>query len=154
VMHALEERVYAHQIIEKLFIKLHPREERVLRLRFGLDGVGEHTRKEIAEDLGRSTTLVEILELRALRKLERRVSLDSRLSLGPLRKYQPLMQCQQQQMRQLPPLSAPGGLGASPGGSGQPQSPGGPPGSPPIEGEDYWRRDALMNGGGGYRLHA
>jgi hypothetical protein len=137
MIHAIEEHIYAHQLIEKLFITLPPREERVLRLRFGLDGIGEHTRKEIAEDLGRSTTLAEILEFKALRKLKRRAQLDGRLELGPFPKHI-APRPRRLKVKYRPPTDWRQVKVAGP---------------PPIEGEDYWRRDARMNGGGGYRFY-
>jgi RNA polymerase primary sigma factor len=48
-----------------------PREEQVLRLRFGLGCGREHTLEEIGEDLAVTRERVRQIELRALRKLRR-----------------------------------------------------------------------------------
>jgi RNA polymerase primary sigma factor len=48
-----------------------PREEQVLRLRFGVGCAREHTLEEIGEDLSVTRERVRQIELRALRKLRR-----------------------------------------------------------------------------------
>lgn len=88
LMNVLDEHIYAHQIIEKLFIKLHPREERVIRLRFGLDGIGEHTYQEIADDWRLSKDRIRQIEQKALRRLQARTRRE-RLDLAPRPKYVP-----------------------------------------------------------------
>lgn len=88
LMNVIEEHIFAHQVLAKLFPFLHPREERVIRLRFGLDGVGEHTLDEIAEDWGVSKGRIQQIEQKALRRLQGRTRRE-RLDLAPRAKYVP-----------------------------------------------------------------
>jgi RNA polymerase sigma factor (sigma-70 family) len=59
----------AEEIIEGMVDSLTPREARVLRLRFGLDGEDEHTLEEIAEKIGFTRERVRQVEAKALRKM-------------------------------------------------------------------------------------
>ena len=56
-------------LTDKVFNALTPREEKVLRLRFGFKDGRRHRQVEIAEDLGVSQPTVSRVERRALRKL-------------------------------------------------------------------------------------
>jgi len=58
-------------ILSSVLITLTPREERVLRLRFGLNGEDEKTLEEIGKEFGTSRTRVNQIEQKALRKLRR-----------------------------------------------------------------------------------
>jgi RNA polymerase sigma factor (sigma-70 family) len=59
----------AEEIIEGMVDSLTPREARVLRLRFGLDGEDEHTLEEIAKKIGFTRERVRQVEAKALRKM-------------------------------------------------------------------------------------
>ena len=48
---------------------LSPKQEKILRMRFGIGEDGEHTLKGIADHFGISQEAVRIVEARALRKL-------------------------------------------------------------------------------------
>lgn len=68
----LFDRIDAKDFIHRYIGTLAPREERVLRLRFGLGGIGEHTLEEVGEMLciGRGRT--RQIEQNALRKLRKK----------------------------------------------------------------------------------
>jgi len=124
-MHALETQLCAHQIMTKMLPKLPPREVRVVNLRFGLDGGGPHTLREIAEDLGRSVERIRQIEHRALERL-RKMSCGVPAQWKPAKVKPAPAKVKSTRLIRLikkndwcPP--------------------------PPIEGSDYWRRDALMN---------
>lgn len=55
--------------IDEALEKLTPREEKVIRLRFGLGGEEEHNLKDIADDFLCSHTRIQQIEAKALRKL-------------------------------------------------------------------------------------
>ncbi len=65
----LADGIDAKDYIRRCITTLAPREERVLRLRFGLGGVGEHTLDEIGEMLSLSGSQIRNIEKKALRKL-------------------------------------------------------------------------------------
>ncbi len=50
-------------------LRLKPREERVIRLRYGIGGIGEHTYREIGDDLDTTVENVRQIHLKSLRKL-------------------------------------------------------------------------------------
>ncbi|GCE23282.1 sigma-70 family RNA polymerase sigma factor [Dictyobacter kobayashii] len=56
--------------IHDLLDALSQRERRVLQLRYGLDGQGEHSLSETGKKLGLSHEAVRQVEFRALRKLD------------------------------------------------------------------------------------
>ncbi len=58
-----------HSAVEKVLNTLTPQEERVLRLRFGLGVVEEHTLEEVAEQFEVSRERIRNIEASALRKL-------------------------------------------------------------------------------------
>ncbi|MEQ1622947.1 MAG: sigma factor-like helix-turn-helix DNA-binding protein [Methylococcales bacterium] len=65
----LSDGIDAKDYVRRCILTLAPREERVLRLRFGLGGVGEHTLDEIGEMLSLSGSQIRNIEKKALRKL-------------------------------------------------------------------------------------
>ena len=72
------ERMRARAIIDKATSTLRPREKLVLELRYGLDGKGDHTLKEVGKKLEVSKERIRQIEAKALRKLRH----GSRMSLG------------------------------------------------------------------------
>lgn len=59
----------AEEIIDGMVDSLTPREARLLRLRFGLGGVDEHTLEQVAEKFKLTRERVRQIEARALRKM-------------------------------------------------------------------------------------
>ena len=55
--------------LDRLMLRLSPRRERVLRLRFGLDGKEPRTLREIAKDFGLSPENIRVIEAKAMRGL-------------------------------------------------------------------------------------
>jgi len=51
--------------------RLSPREQRIMELRFGLDGTSEHTQKEVADILGISQSYISRLEKRIINRLKK-----------------------------------------------------------------------------------
>lgn len=51
--------------------RLNPREREIMRLRFGLDNVKEHTQKEVADELGISQSYISRLEKRIILRLKK-----------------------------------------------------------------------------------
>ena len=90
------------QMLDIGFCALTPQEERVLRLRYGLAGVGCHTYREIADLLDITFERVRQLELRAHRKLIKRwisrglwnaadtTRRDANVAARPPKPYQPV----------------------------------------------------------------
>ena len=66
------EDIEERQFVERFLVGLKPQEERVLRLRFGIGGVGEHSLTEIGEELGVTRSRVSQIEEQALRRLRHR----------------------------------------------------------------------------------
>ncbi len=64
-----EDIICDRDFICRFLNQLSPREERVIRLRFGLSGIGEHTLREIAGAFGCAPSRIRQIEQRALRKL-------------------------------------------------------------------------------------
>lgn len=65
---SVEQQMLAEDV-RAVVATLSPREARILRLRYGLDGGGDHTLKEIGEKFGVTRERVRQIEMRALRKL-------------------------------------------------------------------------------------
>lgn len=67
--HELAEASEMKSVLKKLLGNLTPREQRVLQMRFGLDGDNEHTLDDVAQDLDVSRERIRQIEAKALRKL-------------------------------------------------------------------------------------
>ena len=59
-------------ILREAILTLSPREERVIRMRYGLNGVGQHTLGEIGYILDRSVERIRQIQVRAEQKLKNR----------------------------------------------------------------------------------
>lgn len=57
--------------LRKLVRRLEEREQRIMRLRFGLDGGREHTQKEVADMIGISQSYISRLEKKIIRQLRK-----------------------------------------------------------------------------------
>ena len=68
----LEEDV-DRQLLAQALRKLNPREQTIITLRFGLDGQGERTQKEVADRLGISQSYISRLEKRIIARLKREI---------------------------------------------------------------------------------
>ena len=62
-------RQLAENVQEIIAARLPPREREILRMRFGLDGAGSQTLKQIADKIGLSRERIRQIEKRALRRL-------------------------------------------------------------------------------------
>jgi RNA polymerase primary sigma factor len=75
----VEEKALGDQVVEALR-SLTPREEKILRMRFGLGGEREHTLEEVGKVLSLTRERIRQIEIRALRRLKcssrRRLLLD------------------------------------------------------------------------------
>ena len=58
------------EILREALITLSPREERVIRMRYGINGVGEHTLGEIGYIFNLSVERIRQIQTRAERKLK------------------------------------------------------------------------------------
>jgi RNA polymerase primary sigma factor len=65
----LVERHLLRESLERMLVDLTPREDRVLRLRFGLNGDRAHTLREVGDKIGVTRERVRQIEANALRKL-------------------------------------------------------------------------------------
>lgn len=72
VIKPLEEDV-DRQLLAQALRKLTPREQTIITLRFGLDGKGERTQKEVADRLGISQSYISRLEKRIIARLKREI---------------------------------------------------------------------------------
>ncbi len=72
VVKPLEEDV-DRQLLAQALRKLSPREQTIITLRFGLDGKGERTQKEVADRLGISQSYISRLEKRIIARLKREI---------------------------------------------------------------------------------
>ena len=72
VVKPLEEDV-DRQLLAQALRKLTPREQTIITLRFGLDGKGERTQKEVADRLGISQSYISRLEKRIIARLKREI---------------------------------------------------------------------------------
>ena len=72
VVKPLEEDV-DRQLLAMALRKLTPREQTIITLRFGLDGKGERTQKDVADLLGISQSYISRLEKRIIARLKREI---------------------------------------------------------------------------------
>ena len=72
VIKPLEEDV-DRQLLAQALRKLNPREQTIITLRFGLDGQGERTQKEVADRLGISQSYISRLEKRIIIRLKKEI---------------------------------------------------------------------------------
>jgi RNA polymerase primary sigma factor len=70
--HAAAEASALQSAVAEAIGDLTPREQRVLRLRFGLGGAGDHTLEEIGKEFGVTRERIRQIEMKALEKLRRR----------------------------------------------------------------------------------
>ena len=66
----IESELECNQLL-KAVSKLNQREEKIMELRFGLNGKKEHTQKEVADCLGISQSYISRLEKKIIKKLKR-----------------------------------------------------------------------------------
>jgi RNA polymerase primary sigma factor len=69
----LHDQQLRRQVRELISARLSPREQRILSLRFGLDGNERQTLEEVAEDMGVTRERIRQIERRALRRLRQAV---------------------------------------------------------------------------------
>jgi len=62
------------QLLESALTRLNPREQRIMKLRFGLGGANERTQKEVADILGISQSYISRLEKRILFRLKKELT--------------------------------------------------------------------------------
>jgi RNA polymerase sporulation-specific sigma factor len=62
------------QLLETALTRLNPREQRIMKLRFGLGGASERTQKEVADILGISQSYISRLEKRILFRLKKELA--------------------------------------------------------------------------------
>jgi RNA polymerase primary sigma factor len=70
--HAAAEASALQSAVAEAIGDLTPREQRVLRLRFGLGGAGDHTLEEIGKEFGVTRERIRQIEMKALEKLRKR----------------------------------------------------------------------------------
>ncbi|MBQ3133327.1 MAG: sigma-70 family RNA polymerase sigma factor [Clostridia bacterium] len=63
------ERATEKALLRQFVAELTPREQEIIRMRFGMDGVKEHTQKEVADLLGISQSYISRLEKKIIRRL-------------------------------------------------------------------------------------
>jgi RNA polymerase sporulation-specific sigma factor len=61
-------------LLETALTRLNPREQRIMKLRFGLGGASERTQKEVADILGISQSYISRLEKRILFRLRKELA--------------------------------------------------------------------------------
>lgn len=69
VVHRDLEQEAERQQLLRCVARLSPREQRIMRLRFGICGEQEHTQKEVADQMGISQSYISRLEKRIIRRL-------------------------------------------------------------------------------------
>ena len=63
------------KIIREAIAKLNPREQKIIKLRFGLDGFEEYTQKEVADMLGISQSYISRLEKKIMKHLKKEIEM-------------------------------------------------------------------------------
>lgn len=69
------ERETERQLLRRFVSELSPREQEIVRMRFGMDGEKEHTQKEVADLLGISQSYISRLEKKIIRRLRTNMEL-------------------------------------------------------------------------------
>lgn len=62
------------ELLKKSLLNLSPREQKIMRMRFGLDGGEEMTQKDVADTLGISQSYISRLEKKIIAKLKKDIS--------------------------------------------------------------------------------
>lgn len=62
------------ELLKKSLLKLSPREQKIMRMRFGLDGGEELTQKDVADKLGISQSYISRLEKKIILKLQKDIT--------------------------------------------------------------------------------
>ena len=62
------------ELLKASLLKLSPREQRIMRMRFGLDGGESMTQKDVADKLGISQSYISRLEKKIISKLKKEIS--------------------------------------------------------------------------------
>ncbi|MBQ1211679.1 MAG: RNA polymerase sporulation sigma factor SigK [Clostridia bacterium] len=62
-------------LLRQFVAQLSAREQQIIRMRFGMDGVREHTQKEVADLLGISQSYISRLEKKIIRRLREKLEL-------------------------------------------------------------------------------
>ena len=62
------------ELLKKSLSRLSPREQKIMRMRFGLDGGEEMTQKDVADSLGISQSYISRLEKKIIAKLKKDIS--------------------------------------------------------------------------------
>ena len=70
VNHSIEQEA-ERDLLRQCVARLSPREQTIMRMRFGMDGQREHTQKEVADILGISQSYISRLEKKIIRRLRR-----------------------------------------------------------------------------------
>jgi RNA polymerase primary sigma factor len=73
----LAQRIAAHDLAV-LMSDLSPRETQVIRMRYGLDGEGERTQREIAQKFGTTPQNIQQIESKAMEKLRNKARTQTR----------------------------------------------------------------------------
>ena len=63
-------------LLRKALEKLDDRERKIIRLRFGLEGVRERTQKEVADEMGISQSYISRLEKKIISRLKTEILLQ------------------------------------------------------------------------------
>lgn len=69
------ERETETRLLRQFVKELSPREQEIIRMRFGMDGQREHTQKEVADLLGISQSYISRLEKKIIRRLREKLEL-------------------------------------------------------------------------------
>lgn len=69
------ERETEARLLRQFVTELSPREQEIIRMRFGMDGQREHTQKEVADLLGISQSYISRLEKKIIRRLREKLEL-------------------------------------------------------------------------------
>ena len=73
-IHREVEQEAERDLLHECIARLPEREQAIMKLRFGIDGAGEHTQKEVADLLGISQSYISRLEKRIMARLKREIT--------------------------------------------------------------------------------